>query len=117
MPAVAAACRAVLREAGAPQQRRRRDHDTVPAGLRKAGVTVREYEVLRLVVDRFGNTEIAERLFLSPRTVERHVASLKARTGRQSRADLITYLNSHSDNPAQLPKAADAGSPVQVTQR
>ncbi|SFR22274.1 Predicted ATPase [Lentzea waywayandensis] len=91
VPAVAAACRAVLREAGAPRQRRRRDHDTVPADLRKAGVTVREYEVLRLVVDRFGNAEIAERLFLSPRTVERHVASLKARTGRQSRADLITY--------------------------
>ena len=33
------------------------------------------------------------------------------------RADLITYLNSHSDSPVQLPKAADAGSPVQVTQR
>ena len=33
------------------------------------------------------------------------------------RADLITYLNSRSDNPAQLPKAADAGSPIQVTQR
>ncbi|GGN15958.1 hypothetical protein GCM10011609_65790 [Lentzea pudingi] len=63
----------------------------MPAALRKAGVTVREYEVLRLVVERFGNAEIAERLFLSPRTVERHVASLKARTGRQSRADLITH--------------------------
>jgi len=37
------------------------------------------------------------------------------------RADLITFLNSKSDNPAQLPKAADAGSaPVQhagMTQR
>ena len=33
------------------------------------------------------------------------------------RADLITFLNSHSDSPAQLPKAADAGSPIQVTQR
>jgi DNA-binding CsgD family transcriptional regulator len=91
VPAVAAACRAVLREAGAPRQRRSRDHDTVPTELRKLGVTVREHEVLRLVVDRFGNTEIAERLFLSPRTVERHVASLKARTGRTSRQDLISY--------------------------
>ncbi|WP_086663514.1 ATP-binding protein [Lentzea kentuckyensis] len=91
VPAVASACRAVLREAGAPRQRRRRDHDTVPAELRKAGVTVREFEVLRLVVERFGNTEIAERLFLSPRTVERHVASLKACTGQPSRAALITH--------------------------
>lgn len=91
VPAVAAACRAVLREAGAPRQRRRRDHDTVPAELRKAGVTVREFEVLRLVVERFGNAEIAERLFLSPRTVERHVANLRVRTGQSSRADLIRY--------------------------
>jgi DNA-binding CsgD family transcriptional regulator len=89
--AVAAACRAALREAGAPAQRRRRDHDRVPAELRKLGVTVREHEVLRLVVERFGNTEIAERLFLSPRTVERHVASLRVRTGQPSRADLIRY--------------------------
>ena len=29
------------------------------------------------------------------------------------RADLITFLNGKSDNPAQLPKAADAGSPAQ----
>ncbi|KJK50391.1 hypothetical protein UK23_10925 [Lentzea aerocolonigenes] len=87
----AAACRALLREAGAPKQRRRRDHGTVPAELRKAGVTVREFEVLRLVVERFGNAEIAERLFLSPRTVERHVASLRERTGQTSRADLIRY--------------------------
>jgi cytochrome c len=29
------------------------------------------------------------------------------------RADLITFLNSKSDNPVQLPKAADAGSSVQ----
>jgi cytochrome c len=29
------------------------------------------------------------------------------------RADLITFLNSKSDNPAPLSKAADAGSPVQ----
>jgi cytochrome c len=33
------------------------------------------------------------------------------------RADLITYLNTKSDSPVNLPKAADAGSPVQVTQR
>ncbi|MFI6098041.1 ATP-binding protein [Lentzea sp. NPDC051213] len=91
VPAVAAACRAALREAGAPQQRRRRDHDTVPAELRRVGVTVREYEVLRLVVERFGNAEIAERLYLSPRTVERHVGSLRARTGQDSRAALIKY--------------------------
>jgi DNA-binding NarL/FixJ family response regulator len=42
-----------------------------------------------------GNIEIAERLFLSPRTVERHVASLRQRTGQPDRARLIAYAREH----------------------
>jgi DNA-binding NarL/FixJ family response regulator len=59
--------------------------------LRKAGVTVREFEVLRLLVDRLGNREIATRLHLSPRTVEKHVASLMAKTGRPDRIALAEF--------------------------
>lgn len=33
------------------------------------------------------------------------------------RADLITFMNGKSDNPAPLPKAADAGAPGQSAQR
>jgi DNA-binding CsgD family transcriptional regulator len=91
LPRVAAACRALLRRAGANPGQRRHGHDTIPAPLRRDGVTVREYEVLRLIADRLGNVEIAERLFLSPRTVERHVASLRLRTGQPDRASLIAY--------------------------
>jgi DNA-binding CsgD family transcriptional regulator len=58
-------------------------------------VTVREYDVLRLVADRLGDREIAERLFLSPRTVEKHVASLRARTGLADRAGLVSYARRH----------------------
>lgn len=91
LPRVAAACRAVLRKAGAHPGQRRQGHDAIPAALRRDGVTVREYEVLQLLVDRLGNVEIAERLFLSPRTVERHVASLRLRTRQPDRAHLIAY--------------------------
>ncbi|MEU4163136.1 AAA family ATPase [Actinoplanes sp. NPDC026670] len=87
----AAGCRALLREAGAGNRQRRAGHDTLPARLRLIGVTVREYDVLRLVAERLGNTEIAERLFLSPRTVERHIGSLRQRTGQPDRAHLIAY--------------------------
>jgi DNA-binding NarL/FixJ family response regulator len=34
------------------------------------------------------NAEIAARLYLSPRTIEKHVASLMQRTGARSRAQL-----------------------------
>lgn len=94
---VSAACRALLRESGAPVPRRRQGHEAVPGELRRAGVTAREYEVLRLLGARLGNQEIAEHLFLSPRTVEKHLASLRDRTGRPDRAALIALARKYAD--------------------
>ncbi|MFM9539642.1 helix-turn-helix transcriptional regulator [Streptomyces turgidiscabies] len=94
---VSAACRAMLREAGSPVARRREGHDTVPQELRRSGVTTREYEVLRLLGRGLGNQEIAEQLFLSPRTVEKHLASLRDRTCRSGRAALIALARRYAD--------------------
>ncbi|MGA5448442.1 helix-turn-helix transcriptional regulator [Streptomyces umbrinus] len=94
---VSAACRALLREAGSPVARRREGHDTIPQELRRAGVTAREYEVLRLLGRGLGNQEIAEQLFLSPRTVEKHLASLRNRTDQSGRAALITLARRYAD--------------------
>ncbi|MFC4064322.1 ATP-binding protein [Actinoplanes subglobosus] len=85
---VARACRALLRQAGAAVGQRRDGVDNIPTALRARGVTVREYEVLDLIADRLGNQEIASRLHLSPRTVEKHVARLMAKTDRPDRAAL-----------------------------
>jgi DNA-binding NarL/FixJ family response regulator len=63
----------------------------MPSALRSAGLTVREYEVLRLLADRLGNREIADRLHLSPRTVEKHVSSLITKTGLPNRIALSEY--------------------------
>jgi DNA-binding NarL/FixJ family response regulator len=57
--------------------------------LRAMGVTSRELEVLRLLADGASNKEIASRLYLSPRTVERHVANLSVKTGAARRSELI----------------------------
>lgn len=85
---LARACRALMAAAGASAPRRGRGDSSVPASLRALGVTSRELDVLTLVHDGLGNREIAERLHLSPRTVENHVASLLRRTGAATRADL-----------------------------
>ncbi|MDX2599238.1 AAA family ATPase [Streptomyces caniscabiei] len=95
---VSAACRALLRDAGAPVPRRRQGHDTIPRELRRVGVTAREYEVLRLLAARLGNQEIADHLFLSPRTVEKHLASLRHRTDSPDRAALITLARRYAED-------------------
>ena len=87
---VAAACRGLLRRAGAPVPRRRAGDGELPGRLRALGVTEREADVLRLVAQGLGNREIAAQMFLSPRTVEKHVASLLAKTGLR-RAQLAGY--------------------------
>jgi len=87
---VAAACRRLLRRAGSPVPRRRPGDARLPSQLRALGVTEREAEVLLLVAEGLGNREIAERMFLSPRTVEKHVASLLAKTGLR-RTQLAGY--------------------------
>ncbi|MFJ5229468.1 helix-turn-helix transcriptional regulator [Kitasatospora sp. NPDC088391] len=91
VPAVAGACRRLLRGAGASVPQRRGGTERVPAALRERRVTVREYEVLLLVAQRLGNQEIAARLSISPRTVEKHVASLLEKAGRPNRAALEDY--------------------------
>jgi DNA-binding NarL/FixJ family response regulator len=47
--------------------------------------------VLELLAHRLGNQAIATRLFISPRTVEKHVASLMAKTRQPNRVALTIY--------------------------
>ncbi len=51
----------------------------------------REFEVLRLLVDGLGPTEIGERLHLSVKTVSTHKTRILEKLGLHSTADLIRY--------------------------
>jgi len=59
------------------------------------GLSEREGEVLRLVVLGHTNTEIAQKLFLSVRTVESHRAHIQQKAGATTRADLVAYARKH----------------------
>lgn len=87
---IASACRSLLRKAGSAVPRRQGDAD-VPGPLRAAGVTSRELEVLRLLALGLANKEIAARLYLSPRTVERHVTNIAAKVDVTRRSELVAF--------------------------
>jgi DNA-binding NarL/FixJ family response regulator len=88
-------CRTLIGEAGAPVPRRRSSGTVVPPSLRALGVTSRELDVLALVVEGCSTRAIAERLVLSPKTVERHLSNLFDRTGVRSRMDLAEIGRQH----------------------
>jgi DNA-binding CsgD family transcriptional regulator len=95
---LASACRGILRQAGERVPRSGRGDAAVPVQLRRQGITSREMDVFLLVGQGCSTAEIAERLFISPKTVETHTASLVAKTGRASRRELVV-LAAHSAHP------------------
>jgi DNA-binding CsgD family transcriptional regulator len=87
---IASACRSLLRKAGVPVPRRRSAPSDLPE-LRELGITAREAEVLELLGRGLTNLEIGDQLYLSPRTVERHVANLTDKVGVTRRAELVAF--------------------------
>ncbi|MGH2856854.1 MAG: response regulator transcription factor [Solirubrobacteraceae bacterium] len=59
------------------------------------GLSERELEVLRLIALGHTNAGIAERLFLSVRTVETHRSHIQHKLRLASRADLVRYALDH----------------------
>jgi DNA-binding CsgD family transcriptional regulator/tetratricopeptide (TPR) repeat protein len=87
----AEATRDRLRDLGIPFPRRRSALADVPANLQARGVTTRELEVLNLVAQGLSNREVADRLVLSVRTVDKHVEHLLAKTGCANRTALAQF--------------------------
>ena len=54
-----------------------------------AGLTARQAEVLELLGEELGNSEIADRLFVSHRTVENHVAAVLMKLDVSNRAAAV----------------------------
>jgi DNA-binding CsgD family transcriptional regulator len=55
-------------------------------------LTAREREIADLVADRLTNPQIAEKLFLSKKTVESHIRNLFVKLGVSSRVDIARLV-------------------------
>jgi DNA-binding NarL/FixJ family response regulator len=84
--AVAAKLRQALRDEGVAVPRGK-GRDT---RRHAAGLTVRQAEVLQHLNEGLPNIEIADRLFVSPRTVENHVAAVLSKLEASSREEAVS---------------------------
>jgi DNA-binding CsgD family transcriptional regulator len=60
-----------------------------------AGLSAREVDVLQLVAQGLTNGQVAERLYLSPRTVEQHLRSIYNKLGVSTRAAATAFAYEH----------------------
>jgi DNA-binding NarL/FixJ family response regulator len=87
---MAARTRTALREAGA---------GSIPRGPTRstrenpAGLTDRQMEVLELIAMGKTNADIADELFLSPKTVEHHVSAILTKLGVTNRTEAAALVS------------------------
>src|SRR3712207_4624429 len=60
-----------------------------------AGLTSREVEILGLVAEGLTHTQVAQRLFISPRTVHRHLNSIYHKLGVRFRTAATRFALEH----------------------
>jgi DNA-binding NarL/FixJ family response regulator len=59
----------------------------------RASLSAREWEILELMSEGAGTADMAERLFLSPVTVRRHISSVLTKLGVSSREEAVELAN------------------------
>jgi DNA-binding CsgD family transcriptional regulator len=62
------------------------------AAANPGGLSEREIEVARLVLDGRTHKEIGAQLYISPKTVEHHVARIRTKVGAADRAEFVAAL-------------------------
>lgn len=72
-----------------------RTKESTPGHVNANGLSDREMAVLRLIAGGKSNREIADALFLSARTVERHIANIYGKIDVHSRTQATAYAFAH----------------------
>lgn len=91
----------IFESLGAPLWSRRTLDEAARLGTRRtagASLTPSEREVAELAARGLTNREVAERLFVSPKTVEANLSRIYSKLGIRSRAELGRVMAAHSED-------------------
>jgi len=69
--------------------------DTVEAATTPSVLSEREQMVAQYIVDGLTHKEIGAQLYISPKTVEHHVAKIRQKLGASTRAEMLAALRTH----------------------
>ncbi len=82
------------------QEMRKEGIKNIPKGPREstkqnpAGLTNRQIDVLQLLSEGLSNSEIAHRLFISPKTIDHHISAILSKLNLHSRAEAANFAQS-----------------------
>jgi DNA-binding CsgD family transcriptional regulator len=93
-PAAVAFARKRARRLGVLEQLPKAQRAPAAARQHPLGLTQRELQVLRLVAEGLGNSEIARRLSRSPRAIEHHVSAVLEKLNAVNRLEVLLRLRS-----------------------
>jgi len=68
---------------------------TKNSDYKNANLSDREIEILQLICEGLSNQEIADKLFISKRTVDKHRSNILDKTGTNNTASLVMYSIKH----------------------
>lgn len=71
-------------------------HSIKPKNSFEVELTNREQEILNLICDQYTTSEIADKLFISPRTVDGHRNNLLGKLGCRNTAGLVVFALQHN---------------------
>lgn len=86
-----------------------RNGDAFAARANELGITAREAEIVRLVLEGQDGKRISEGLFISEHTVKNHLHHIYRKLGIRNRLQLARSFQSALEDPARLPVSRPAG--------